>query len=301
MSLVRRWGKIIPMSKTETLKTDLPTPLSRRSRKRAAWLLVAVVFLGGTVLWSGYHKTCSGPAEGTSFNGPATTQPASRTRLRIGTLNMDGGLGLDGKRDLARTADVIRGFDLIALNEVHGPAFGESHDQAFVLGQLLNMPELFAPVERRWWRDAFGSALLTNCPVRHWQRFPLSTTAANSYRNVLLARVAFADRSLNVIVTHLDRHDDHESELRAVSELFLTLEPPAILMGDLNSAGSDAGIQRLCADPNILNVSARIPGLDPQHHNDWIFLRGLRCVDAGVIDKHVSDHAFFWAEVEAGK
>jgi endonuclease/exonuclease/phosphatase family metal-dependent hydrolase len=242
-----------------------------------------VLSAAAIMFWTGFHKTCSGPAEGTGFTG---------------TFNIDGGQGLDDKVDLSRTADVIRGCDLIGLNEVHGPAFGEAHDQAFELGQLLNMPELFAPVERRWWRDAFGSGVLSTCPVQHWQRFPLSTSAANSFRNVVLARVGFAGASLNVVLTHLDRHDDRESELRAVSELFLSLQPPAILMGDLNSIGSDAGIARLCSDPAIVNVCARIPNLDPLHHNDWIFLRGLRCLDAGVIDKHVSDHAFFWTEVE---
>jgi len=268
------------------------------SLARWPWIVAVLLCVAGALFWSGYAKTSTGPAEGVSFNG-ATTQPFTiGTRLRIGTFNIDGGVGTDDKLDLDRTADVIHGCDIVALNEVHSAARGESDDQAAQLGRKLGMAELFAPVERRWWRDDFGSGMLTDCPVLHWQRFPLSGPKANSNRNLLLVRFGFAGRSLNVLISHLDRHSDHDGELRAVGELFLSLEPPAVLMGDLSAVGSDSGIQRLCTTPGVVDVCATIPNLDPQHHNDWIFLRGLKCVNAGLIDKHASDHAFFWADVE---
>jgi len=51
----------------------------------------------------------------------------------------------------------------------------------------------------------------------------------------------FAGRPLNVLITHIDRHQDHASEIRQVAHLFQSLQEPVILMGDFNLIQDESG------------------------------------------------------------
>jgi endonuclease/exonuclease/phosphatase (EEP) superfamily protein YafD len=111
--------------------------------------------------------------------------------------------------------------------------------------------------------------------------------------------VEVGGKVINVLVTHVGRHEDHDPQMRAVAELFLSLAEPAMLMGDLNANPDDPQITRLRSTPGVVDaVSSSVEGKFP-HHVDWIFLRGLRSARAGASDEGVSDHPFFWADVEA--
>jgi endonuclease/exonuclease/phosphatase family metal-dependent hydrolase len=259
---------------------------------------VAGVVLGA-IFVDGYRRTPTGPAVGLGLRGsPAAiaAAPVEGQTLRVGIYNIQGGVGLDGRRDLPRIAGVIRGCDLVGLNEVHGRSMAEPRDQAHILGDELATGWLFAPTERRWWRDDFGNGMLCDRPVSSWQRMPIAGRQSRSNRNVILARVAFGGKMVHVLVTHLDRHEDHEAELLAVTELFLSLAEPAILMGDLNDTAKNPVIMRLTQTAEIVDAIARVPNV--RHtDSDWIFLRGLQCRQAGMHDKGPSDHPFFWADV----
>jgi endonuclease/exonuclease/phosphatase family metal-dependent hydrolase len=156
------------------------------------------------------------------------------------------------------------------------------------------MPALFAPVERQWWHDAFGDGALTTLPVEHWQRFPLSNENADSNRELLILRLEFAGKPLNVLVTHLERHGDLENELATVISLFQSMQEPAILMGDLNLTKDDPQIDSLRKFPGVIDP------IGDTHSDsfDRIFARGMRGLDSGLIDKGASDHPLAWAEVE---
>jgi len=236
-------------------------------------------------------------AEGTALDRPtsATTRPLPTTRtFRIGTFNIDGGQGADDRVDLHRTASQCKYCDLLGLQEVHGRLHGNG---AMTIAGDLGMQYLFAPTERQWWHDAFGNALLTSLPVKHWQRFQLSSNQSQSNRNIVLARLAFGDRTIKVLITHLDRHADHECELRSVCELFLSLGQPAILLGDLNDNSENPLLAELCKAPGVVDVVGKMKPAARPKHGDWIFLHGLKCHDSGFVDKGVSDHPFYWADV----
>ena len=226
----------------------------------------------------------SSAAEGDALQGaPAATQP-SGPALRVATFNIDGGAeGID------RVAHVLGGFDLAGLQEVHGA------DQTDQLAQALHLPFLYAPVETQWWVKSFGNAALTDLPVSFWQRIPISANDSDSNRNVLLMRVAFAGHPVTVLITHIDRKEDHAPEIRAVAHLFLSLQAPAILMGDFNLTQDQNNRD---ADPDVASL-ANSPGvIDPiGNAYDRIFARGFVANNSGFIEEHASDHPLAWAEL----
>jgi endonuclease/exonuclease/phosphatase family metal-dependent hydrolase len=251
------------------------------------FLIVAVGFFA----WQGSQKIPAGPASGTSLNGPEPTSRPSGDTLRVATFNIDG-------KDGDSTVDTLRRFDLIGLEEVHGLGAFSKSNQAEVLGQRLNLPWLFAPVERQWWSDAFGDGVLTSLPVEHWQRFPLANEAADSYREVLVLRTQFAGRPLNVLITHLATQNDREVELASVSSLFLSMQEPVILMGDLNSKNDDPGIQLLRKTAGVIDPIGDAVIAKNAESWDRIFARGMQSVGSGFIDKEASDHPLAWAELK---
>lgn len=280
-------------------------------RQRRTWLAVGIALLVvSPVVWSGSRRTPTGPAEGIDLSPPAvaeaTTEPQSRAAatersgLVVTSYNIHGGKGTDRVRDLSRIAENLQGAHLIGLNELHRLNPFSSSNQAEQLGAALKMPWLFAPTEQKWWYHDFGNGLLTSLPVTHWQRIPLSRKYGKSFRNVVLAAVEYRGRTIQVLVTHLDRSDDREraAQVRAVSDLFSSLDEPAILMGDMNSDADDPQIQRLLAKPGVDSPLHRAGGTDTLRTIDWIFTRGLVTLDAGLEQSVASDHPRVWARLE---
>jgi endonuclease/exonuclease/phosphatase family metal-dependent hydrolase len=222
----------------------------------------------------------------------------SKPTLRVGTFNIHSGRNADGDFDLSRTAACLEQFDIVALNEVRGAYSWQAGDQAELLGRRLDMPWLFAPTTRRWWRDDFGNGLLCSLPVDGWQRMPLACTRGKGYRNYLLAEVQCGPRDVRVIVTHLDRAQDRAGQLGAILDYFVALPEPAILLGDLNSTCDDPLLAPVLARADVHDAVAEGLAVETPRRIDWILARGLRGVAAGVEHNGVSDHPFVWAELE---
>jgi endonuclease/exonuclease/phosphatase family metal-dependent hydrolase len=228
-----------------------------------------------------------------------------RPTLRLGTFNIHGGKGSDGRRDLNRVAECLGDLDFVALNEVHGcTAFGGS-DQAEQLAERLGMQWLFAAANQQWYFQEFGNGLLSRLPVASWERIPLPRQFDRSYRNMVLVGVQYRaakhdTRTVRLLLTHLNRRYEAErqAQLQAVIALYLSLAEPAILLGDLNSSADDPQMRQLLGTPGVSDVvgaklSAKASGLI-----DWIIVRGMHCVDAGIRDNSASDHPLVWAELE---
>jgi endonuclease/exonuclease/phosphatase family metal-dependent hydrolase len=226
----------------------------------------------------------SGSVQGVASS---TSKPAT---LRVVAFNMRSGRGMDERVDVDRSADTVRGFDLVGLQEVlfTGPA---SLDE---LSRRVGLVAVGAPTERRWFRDDFGNALLTRYPATY-EVIPLPVTSGRPARNVLVATVDVGGWSVRVIVAHLGRHEDNAAHVRRVRELLLSLPPPAILLGDLNAHAGDGALEELRATPGVTSV---LQGRVADHPDRviWLFARGLSVRDAGVIDKQASDHPAVWAE-----
>ncbi|MDB5321401.1 MAG: Endonuclease/exonuclease/phosphatase [Phycisphaerales bacterium] len=266
----------------------------------SAFVLAAVAVAAIAMVYAGAQRTETGPAAGEGVSG-TPMRTFSGGRIRVATWNIDGGRGLDGQEDLGRCAAEMRGFDLIGLNEVHGCSLTDRRDQAQILGDDLHLGWLFAPTERRWWHDDFGNALLTSLPVDHWERVPISTPGLDANRNLLLTKVRVGTQIVNVVGTHISRHSGQAMELRGIVDLFLRQEEPALLFGDLNATDDAPEIQRLLGSPGVTDAVRSGMGARAPKHVEWIVVRGLRCIDAGIQATRASDHPIIWANLEVGR
>ena len=257
--------------------------------RRWRWILPVVACLGLIGAW-GNHRAPTGPAQG-SLDVPAAIRTDGPT-LRVAALNIQSGKNAAGVYALDATAKALAGYDLAALNEVAGV------DQADKLGRLTKSAALFAPTQHRWWHDDFGNGLLTRRPVPFWWRMPLAVGRTDAARNLLLAQLDLGGRRVTVLITHLARGADHAPTFRSAARLFLSLDEPAILMGDLNAHPTDPEMLQLLATPGVTDAAAGRPGSDGKDRVTWILVRGLQVRDAGIIDEGVSDHPLVWAEVE---
>ncbi|MBN2578178.1 MAG: endonuclease/exonuclease/phosphatase family protein [Pirellulales bacterium] len=226
--------------------------------------------------------------------------------IRFATWNIHGGKGLDGRKDLDRIAELLRGFDFVALQEVRGPGLFGGVDQAEFLGRRQKMAWLFAPAVRQWYCRESGNGMLGRMSVNSWQRIPLPSYKDYSFRNMVLCSVVppglhDSDRSIRVLITHLNRrHEtDRKAQLRIVLSLFLSLREPAVLLGDLNTTAQDPQLRGLLKDNMVIDPVRKVLGGKAPNRIDWILARGLKCRDAGIIETEASDHPLIWADLEA--
>jgi endonuclease/exonuclease/phosphatase family metal-dependent hydrolase len=276
---------------------DLPQRKPRRMlRIRFRWLIPIVIVAG--VLVRGYVPTSPGTALGTGLHGNAIRSSA-RPTLRVATFNIHSGRNVAGQYNLDKTAAMLKGFDLIALNEVRGTSVFNDVDQAQLLGQKLNMQWLFAPTENQWWHEHFGNGVLSAVSVMDWQRRPMQGSFGRGKRNRLHMRVMLEGKPVNVIITHIDRGEDHKMQLRLILDEFVGISEPALLMGDLNGDAADSSVAPFFKAPGVKDAVGSVMGMRaPGDRIDWIFTRGLEATSAGVEQNDASDHPLVWAELK---
>ncbi len=268
-------------------------------RRRILSVVVLLAFAG--LIWLASRPEPTGPTEGITLDGHqvARTKDPLRESFRVGTFNIHGCTGTDGRRDIDRVANCLKDFDFVALNEVHGPRLWESDDQAALLGRRLGVPWLFAPATRDWHHIDFGNGLLTSLLIESWQRIPLTASNGRGYRNAVLVRLRQHQQTISLLLTHLARSDDltRRQQLRQTIDIYLALPEPAIFLGDLNSEAAEPEIVRLLAAPGVIDAVGQKLGPHAPPRIDFVFVRGLRVLDAGLCDDGASDHPLAWAEV----
>jgi endonuclease/exonuclease/phosphatase family metal-dependent hydrolase len=135
--------------------------------------------------------------------------------------------------------------------------------------------------------------------VVFWQRIPLASPQRGRERNAVWVQVSYQGRNLQVLVTHLDRQGDRQSQLQAVTKLFLALAEPCLLLGDLNCGEEDDAIKNLLATTGVQDPVKDCLGKATPARIDWILSRGMRGIHASVCDYGASDHPCFRVELEA--
>jgi endonuclease/exonuclease/phosphatase family metal-dependent hydrolase len=155
--------------------------------------------------------------------------------LRLATWNIHMGVGRDGKRDLARTAQVIKQIspDLIGLQEVDNHIKPNGNDLE-TLEELTGMSAVAGPTMRRKTGD-YGNALLTKLPILTIERHDLSVKKSEP-RGLLIVHQDWFGEELTVAVTHLGLRPSERriQVLRLIDCLSAENQKPLILMGDFN-------------------------------------------------------------------
>lgn len=265
---------------------------NRSSLRSCCWLAC----LGcGLLIWIGSDRVPADPTSVLRLQGVVSADPPTSDRLRLATFNIHGGRGHRAAVDLDRTAACLRDLDFIGLYEVHGGIRG---NQAEHLGTRLGMGTCFVPTERRWWHDHFGNGILSRFRLSGLYRLPLECTQGKKYRNAVLSVVDLRSGSVRILSVHLDRRRDRSRQLASVTRLFLSLESPAVLMGDLNTTRSDPQLRQTLQQADVIDVLADTKYADTPRRIDWMLVRGLRCRQAELVDNRSSDHPVIRAELE---
>jgi endonuclease/exonuclease/phosphatase family metal-dependent hydrolase len=275
---------------------------SRRPSRRALAIGLAVVLALLGVLGYGSLRQPTAPL---TVPAAGPLRPWNGWILNVATLNMHRGVGTDDRRDLQRTAALVSGYDLVALNEVGG-SFLAVRDQAHELRDIVGGQCIFAPAEHRWFHDHLGNGLLHRMDVDGYERIPLAGSLGRGKRNILRTAFLLPDgRRVTVLVTHIDRGADRAAQLKTVAGRFASEPVPVLLLGDLNTTRADPLLAELLALGE--DVVHRTLGMnDPKDRIDFILARGLRAQDADpstyfeslggrVTPTDASDHPLVWA------
>ena len=165
--------------------------------------------------------------------------------LKVMSYNIHYGIGMDGKYDLERIAEVIQSEkpDIVGLQEISHKAMAEE------LGRLTDMTAVFGASKGS--DDAYGDAVLSRFPLQLVHSLSLPSASSSRYQamavDVNLAKLYGEGHSLRFINTHFDWTDNLGSkEARRASvrviEQGLCGDMPglAILTGDLNAVPGSA-------------------------------------------------------------
>jgi endonuclease/exonuclease/phosphatase family metal-dependent hydrolase len=157
-------------------------------------------------------------------------------QLCLATWNIHMGIGLDGARNLQRTAQVIRQIqpDLIGLQEVDNRIHKTGNDLQ-TLKTMTGMEVVAGPTMRRTTGD-YGNALLSRLPVVDVERHDISIEKGREPRGLLIVHLDWLGERLQVAVTHLGlRAGERRAQVRRlVGCLSAGDRAPLILMGDFN-------------------------------------------------------------------
>ncbi len=173
--------------------------------------------------------------------GPADEPKANDAlKLKLATFNIHFAEGTDGVLDLKRVADLVRGADIVAFQEVDVRFRPRSRlvDQATALAKELGGHHAFGAnlIEGE---GQYGVALVSKFPIVSSEnhRLPRSEGREKAEPRGLLETVLdVRGRPLRVFVTHL-AHDSKPDRLLQIDRIKAALRDasgPWILMGDLN-------------------------------------------------------------------
>ena len=264
-------------------------------------LLLVLAFTIGVNIWQANVIRPLPPSSGTSINSETEKKDLNTSTFRIATYNIQSGKGIDGIRNINRTATALKGFHVIALNEVRGETLLSRSSQVEKLGEMLNMGWLFLPSQKRYFKESFGNGFLSSFPVNIWFREPLiyehDDIISSSYRNFTTIQFEFNNKIVTVLLTHLDFNTTREIQLSYVINEFERYKR-CILIGDLNSSRKDPLLNDLLNKDNALDaINVALGPKDIPGRIDWIIVKGFKVIAGGYTPPGISDHPLYWVEL----
>ena len=240
-------------------------------------------------------------------------QPAT---LRVLCYNIHWALGMDGKYDVERLAEVIKKTqpDLVALQEVDvGVKRSGRVHEAQRLSELTGMDVRMGPTQH-YEGGLFGNAVLSRLPIRDVEIHPLpyteSTDKRTTYpRGCIVVTVDGPNgKPLRFVSTHFQHNmpEDRVAEAKAINKLLADDSGiPTILAGDMNATPEAEPVQVLLKKwKNAINdpPAPTVPVKNPKSRIDYIFYRPegqFQLKETHVIaEEMASDHRPVFAEFE---
>jgi endonuclease/exonuclease/phosphatase family metal-dependent hydrolase len=232
-------------------------------------------------------------------------------RLRVLSLNMNSGAGVDSRVDYNRIASAIRAAepDVVALQEVdRGMVRTGSIDQARLLAGRLNLEHAFGG-NFEFLGGMFGNAVLSRYPITGQENHSLPSPAGGEPRGALEVTIRpEGGPALRLISTQFDHRRDDRNRLAAADWLASRAEswqePPTILSGDLNASPGSESVDHLVNDWTTTGNGPlpTVPALVPRLQYDHILVTPAdrwRVVSVRVLDEpEASDHRPILAVLE---
>jgi len=223
----------------------------------------------------------------------------------LASYNIHRCIGMDGRYDIERVIEVIRGLDadVIALQEVGFPRGGPGADLLDLIAHETGTtpiagPTLYAETGH------YGNALLTRAEVLAVRRFNLAQTGREP-RGALDVDLACKGMRFQVVATHLGLAPfERRNQIRRLLTLFHGGGSPAALLGDFNEwlpwGRPLRWMHRFFGRPP---APATFPAIFPVLSLDrvWVHpLRALRAIEAikTRLTRQASDHVPVRARVE---
>jgi endonuclease/exonuclease/phosphatase family metal-dependent hydrolase len=233
-------------------------------------------------------------------------QPGAAPTLHLATYNIHYGYDGPWHLSLANQAETLAALqaDVIALQEVDtGRITSYSIDDALWLGQRLGMYVVYLPTVEH----LTGIALLSRFPVTEAGLFLLPSQKEQT--GLIHATLQVGDQTLDVFATWLGL-SEAERARQVVTALDWVAERsprgPACVAGDLNSP-PDSPVYRQLVEAGFIDPFREMglgdvptdPASAPDERIDYVWLRELTPLAAGVPDSLASDHRPVWVAVQA--
>ncbi|TQK68568.1 MULTISPECIES: endonuclease/exonuclease/phosphatase family protein [unclassified Nocardioides] len=241
---------------------------------------------------------------------PPTCPTPAPAQLTVMTFNIHFGTAHNGRVELDRIAEEIRGWkpDVVLLQEVDkGRPVSGNLDQAAVLGTRTGLNHVYGGNSRNTGAGPRGNAILTRFPITSATNTHLPMAGGKELRGLLHAQLDVAGVPVSVYASHFDHRGRKARRVQAktVVQLMAADPLPKLFGGDLNTGpdsrpiailkGSGLGDSWAVGSGKGATVPADRPGsrIDFILHDGW-----FTPVQAEVLFSTVSDHRAVWTRMQ---
>ncbi len=244
------------------------------------------LLITGTIRPVDLHEAVLAYRKGTRMRPSKTAGPsAAPGRLRVMTYNVHACVGMDGRHDIDRVAQVIAAAnpDVVCLQELdHGNTRSEKLHQAREIAERLKF-DYHYHAAREVEDERFGNAILTRHPVRLIRAAALPAMPSRRTREprgALWVEVDWDGSPIHIVNTHLGlRSEERRLQVEALlgSRWLGSRDQniPLVLCGDLNCGPNSREVRELRTQFN--DVQTQLPNHRPR--NTWATVAPIRRID----------------------
>ena len=203
--------------------------------------------------------------------------------------------------------------DVCGLNEVRGAGPLEGYtDQAPAIGNGLGYHHYFGEAIKVGGTSPYGNAIVSRTPFNSTETIaipdPEDKSEGGHYetRCAVKAVVSCDGRDVCFLVCHMGLNlSERVNAVKTLCELIDGTDLPVVLMGDFNTLPDAPELQPLrdrlkdTTDRDAVPNANTFPSDEPRIKIDYIFYRGLECLNTTTINEIYADHLPVIAEFKS--